>query len=199
MKNGKSSKWVSWLLGGFLIIIGVVMFVHDASFIFTGKTVDLNEILKNGGELPRDKYVTYTCEVPLGSYAETTTRAGGIIPLPGKTVSYAFYAENNMIMTIAASKKSLKTELDDQADAYYYYDETKPVKVTGCFQVNSADVDRLLEQYITQGGLNGEDITLSSYCIDTTKTRPKLAVMYTLMILLGAAVILVTVRSKNRI
>jgi len=43
-----------------IIALAVIMFVHDSSFILTGKTVDLNQILENNEELPRDKYVTYT-------------------------------------------------------------------------------------------------------------------------------------------
>ena len=70
----KKSK-VGLLIGLFFTAIGIVMFAFDASYILLGRTVDLNKVLEEGGELPRDKVVTYTCEVPIGNYAEMQTHS----------------------------------------------------------------------------------------------------------------------------
>lgn len=199
MANRKqNSPLLCFLLGAVFTILSLVMIIHDASFIFLGRTVDLNEIMKNGGEPPRDKYVTYTCYMPLGGYAETTEYAAGIIPLPGKAESHAFIAENGMIMTIQTKNKQTKKDLAHAAEDFYFEDEVTPVEVVGCFQINSPDVDRLLEQFAAQSGIDTEEIALSSYCIDTTKTRLKITVMYVFMLALGVICIIMGIKSVIR-
>ncbi|MBO5558589.1 hypothetical protein [Ruminococcus sp.] len=70
----KKSK-VGLLIGLFFTVTGIIMSAFDASYILLGRTVDLNKVLEEGGELPRDKVVTYTCEVPTGNYAEMQTHS----------------------------------------------------------------------------------------------------------------------------
>ena len=61
MKTIKRKNSITLLLVGIVfVIIGVALTIHFASYIFLGKTVDLNEVLKNGEELPIDKFVSYT-------------------------------------------------------------------------------------------------------------------------------------------
>lgn len=45
-----------------ILFIGLSLFllISNASYYFLGKTVDLNEVLKNGEELPKGKFVSYT-------------------------------------------------------------------------------------------------------------------------------------------
>ncbi|MBQ2264164.1 MAG: hypothetical protein II341_02070, partial [Oscillospiraceae bacterium] len=54
------------LLGVVMIGLSIVMYVREASYIFMGETLDLNEIIDEGGEMPRGEYVTFTVEYPLG-------------------------------------------------------------------------------------------------------------------------------------
>lgn len=197
MKNGSSSR-LGIILGVVFIVMALALFIHDASYIILGNTVDLNQILKDGGELPRDKYVTYTCSAPLGGYAETRSTISGIIPLPGTSESHAFLAENGTIMTIETSKKSLKSELAKQSDNLYAGVEVKPVTVEGCLQVNSGDVDRLLESYFSGFEYEGDGVELTYFVIDTTKTRLKITLMYVAFMALGAFLLIFGIKQKRK-
>jgi len=180
------------ILGVFLAAIGVIMFVHDADFIFTGNTADLNQILEENSEIPRDKYVTYTCSYCLGNYGETQSY-WGFIPLPGKSQQFAFIGENGMIISVKAGKKSLVEDLRVLSESDYDEDYT-PVTFTGCVQTNHPDLDRYLESYLSGVDFENSDLQLTYLEIDTTKTRPKLVFMYTAIILIGAGCIIFAVR-----
>ena len=154
-----------------------------------GHTVDLNEILINGEELPRDQYVTYQCSVPFGNYAETRSYAGGVIPLPGKTQQFAFLGENDMILSAEIGRKSKIQEMTELTDDYYHGEGFESVTLVGCFEINSPDMDRYLANYFSDIDLEEEGIYLTSYVINATKTRLKQAILYLLLLALGAVVL----------
>ncbi len=179
--------------------MAAVILVHDAGYIFTGKTVNLNEILENGDELPRDKYVTYTCSYPLGNYAETKQTISGVIPLPYKTQQYALLCENGIIMSAEVSKKAKIEELDEAIDDVYC-GETVSVTLTGCLITNNPEMNGYLSEFLTAVGIDTEnsDIQQTYYLIDTTKTRLQLFLMYTFLLALGLFLIVVDIRKYRK-
>lgn len=185
----KLKKVPGILLGVFLTGLALVLFLHDAGYLFMGHTVDLNEILINGEELPRDKYVTYQCSVPFGNYAETRSYVGGVIPLPGKTQQFAFLGENDMILSAEIGRKSKIQEMTELTDDYYHGEGYEPVTLVGCFEINSPDMDRYLVNYFSDIDLEEEGIYLTSYVINATKTRLKQALLYLFLLALGAVVL----------
>ena len=187
------------ILGLFLSGLSIVLFVHDAEYIFTGKTVDLNEILKNNEELPRDKFVTFTCEFPIDNYAETQQYINGIIPLPFKTQQYAMLGENGMIFSAEIGKKAKIAEMD-QALEEFYDDGTVSVTLTGNLQINSPQMDSFLNECVeyifgNAGDLDSYGFYVTSYVIDTTKTRLSQALLYIFLLAIGAVLIVVSIRA----
>ena len=193
MRSGKRKSLVSLLIGLFFTAMILVLFIHDASYIFTGKTVDLNEILESGGELPRDKYVSYTCEYPLGNYAEEQTYIDGFIPSPFKSQLYAMideYDGEGMIFSAKVNKKAKISEFDSVVD-----EQTESVTVVGCLQTISPDAFNYLEQ--SCGYIGGDDVTLTYYVIDSTKTRFSLIVLYTFGLAIGVFCLVTYFRKKG--
>ena len=187
------------ILGLFLSGLSIVLFVHDAEYIFTGKTVNLNEILKNNEELPRDKFVTFTCEFPIDNYAETQQYINGIIPLPFKTQQYAMLGENGMIFSAEIGKKA-KIEEMDQALEEFYDDGTVSVTLTGNLQINSPKMDSFLNECVEYLFGDADDLRsygfyVTSYVIDTTKTRLSQALLYIFLLAIGAVLILASIRA----
>lgn len=188
------------ILGIFFVVITLALFIHDAEYIFTGKTVDLNEILASGEELPRDKFVTYTCKAPIGNYAETQEYISGIIPLPFKTQQYAMIGENGMIFSAKIGKKAKIEEMDDAVDAFYD-DETVLVTLTGNLQINSSKMDTFLEEFVSymiDSDQESSELFLTSFVIDTTKTRLSLSLLYIFMFALGAFMTVAGIRTARR-
>lgn len=188
------------ILGILLIVAAVALFVHDAEYIFTGNTVSLNEILENGEELPRDKYVTYTCTMPLGNYAETREYLGGIIPLPISSQQYAMLDESGMILSAEINKKSKITEMEDAAEAFFD-DEAVTVTIEGCFEINGSRMDDYLQEYIgyfmTGEEMDEEGIFLTSYAVNTTKTRVSQVLLYVSVAVIGVAIIVASVVKRR--
>ena len=168
-----------------IIVLAVFMFVHDSAFIFTGKTVDLNELLENNEELPQDTYVTYTCTFPIGNYAETKQTINGIIPLPFKSQEYAIICENGMIISSEISKKSKIKEMDKAVEKVYNGEDVT-VELKGCLQTISPDMRNYLEEAFG-AEIADEGYELTNFAIDTTMTRLKITLLYIFLFLVGLA------------
>ena len=191
---------VAILLGLFLSGLSVVMFIHDFEYIITGNTVDLNEILENNGELPRDKFVTFTCEAPVCNYAETRNYINGIIPMPFKSQQYAMIGENGMVFSAKVGKKAKIKEMDQAIDAFYN-DSAVSVKLTGIFQINSPKMDSFLQEgmeYVIGDDMEDSGLFLTSYVIDTTKTRLSQALTYGFLLVIGVFLVVFNIRSLKR-
>lgn len=192
------SKGFNMFLGVVFVGMAVFLFVHDANYIMTGNLVDLNQILEEGGEIPRDTYVKYTCNYVFGNYGETQSYIGGIIPLPGKSQQFAFLGENDMIISAQISDKGKIRDMRQLADACYYNGDCIPVELVGCIQSNGGDMNRFLEQYFSEVDLNYEGLTMSPLVIDTTKTRLKITLTYICFALVGVAVFVSGLKKKNK-
>ena len=176
----KKSK-AALLMGLFFAAIGIVMFAFDAGYILLGRTVDLNKVLAEGGELPRDKVVTYTCEVPIGNYAEMQTYLNGIIPLPAKSQLYAMYDKyggDGIIFSAKLISKYKMAEFDSAVN-----EDTPKITLEGRLMTIDNDAFGYLEQVC--GDLSEENITLTYYVIDTTSSRIEWALMYLFITALG--------------
>lgn len=197
----KKGSIVYSILGIFLTVCAVVLFVHDAAYIFTGNTVDLNEILETGGELPRDKFVTYTCTMPLGNYAESREYLGGIIPLPISSQQYAMLDTSGMVFSAEISKKAKINEMDEAAEAFFD-DKTVTVTIEGSFEIHSREMDEYLQEYtgyfMTDEEMEKQGIYLTSYVVNTTKTRVSLVLLYLATAALGIAILVVSIRKRIR-
>ncbi|MBR1554946.1 MAG: hypothetical protein IJ644_06075 [Oscillospiraceae bacterium] len=187
------------ILGLFLSIMGGILLVHDAEYIFTGNTVNLNEIFENNQELPRDSYVDYTCYCSLGNYAETQQYLNGLIPLPFKSQEYALLTENEIIISAEISKKEKIQEMEQLTDAFFSDDENTslvPVELVGCLQTVSPDMHNFLIEYF-EGTEIAEDV-ITYYVIDTTKTRASQCGLCLGAILLGIFVVFMGIQRKRR-
>ena len=186
------------LLGLFFCIVVTVLFVHDAEYIFTGNTVNLNQVLENNEELPRDKFVTYTCYCSLGNYAESQEYLDGLIPLPFKSQEYALLIENGYIISAEISKKAKIQELDQLTDDFFNNEdnaEVVPVEITGCLQTVSSDMHNLLIEYFEDTGIEEEKLTY--YVIDATETRASRAGLCLFGFLIGGFVIFMGIEKKR--
>lgn len=188
------------IIGVVLAGFSVVMFVHDAEYIFTGKTVDLNEILENDGEVPRDKYVTFTCDIPIDNYAETQQYLNGFIPLPFKTQQYAMLGDNGMIFSAEISKKDKIKEMD-QAIEDFYDDKDVSVTLTGKLQINSSEMDSYLKEcveYDIGDDMDSLGFFVTSYVIDTTQTRLSQSMLCLFAFAIGALFVVLSIRTMLR-
>lgn len=179
------------LLGVVMIGLSIVMYVREASYIFMGETLDLNEIIDEGGEMPRGEYVTFTVEYPLGNYAETREMIAGFIPMPfGTTQQYAMLCEDGSIISAEISKKSKITELE-QAVEDFYNDKPVAVTIVGYVAANDREMNGYLAEltdYLFEGDPASAGVTPTYFVIDTTKTRVSQFFLYFLFMLLGGAV-----------
>lgn len=184
----KSRAVITILLGIFLAGLAAVLFVHDSNYIFTGKTLDLNDILENNGEIPRDKYVTYTCYLPIDNYAETTQTLNGIIPLPFlKTQQYSMLCENGKVISAKVGSKKKIQEMEQALDDFYDTDNAVAVTLTGCIHTISPEMHGYLEEscnYVFEG-LDTTGIDYTYFVIDTTQTRLSQTLMYTFLFFIG--------------
>ncbi|MBR1528976.1 MAG: hypothetical protein IJ642_06710 [Oscillospiraceae bacterium] len=186
------------ILGLLLSIAAAALFIHDAEYIFTGNTIDLNEVLENGEEIPNGKYVTYTCYVPLGNYAETQEYLNGFIPLPFKTQEFAVLTENNMIISAEIGNKNKIQEMEQLTDDFYASDDFYgSMELTGYLGSNNSEMMGYLQEYFEDVDLEAEGISVSWYAIDTTKTRLSSAGLCIGMFLIGGVVIIAGIRKKR--
>ncbi len=179
------------LLGLVMIVLSIVMYVREASYIFMNETLDLNEIIEEGGEMPRGEFVTFTVEYPLGNYAETRELIAGFIPMPfGTTQQYAILCEDGSIISAEVSKKSKITELD-QAVEDFYNDKTAAVTIVGCVAANNSEMNGYLAEftdYLFDGDVASAGVTPTYFLIDTTRTRTSQFFLYFFFLLLGGAI-----------
>ena len=186
------------ILGLLLSIAAAALFIHDAEYIFTGNTIDLNEVLENGEEIPNGIYVTYTCYVPLGNYAETQEYLNGFIPLPFKTQEFAVLTENNMIISAEIGNKNKIQEMEQLTDDFYASDDFYgSMELTGYLGSNNSEMMGYLQEYFEDVDLEAEGISVSWYAIDTTKTRLSSAGLCIGMFLIGGVVIIAGIRKKR--
>ena len=186
------------ILGLLLSIAAAALFIHDAEYIFTGNTIDLNEVLENGEEIPNGKYVTYTGYVPLGNYAETQEYLNGFIPLPFKTQEFAVLTENNMIISAEIGNKNKIQEMEQLTDDFYASDDFYgSMELTGYLGSNNSEMMGYLQEYFEDVDLEAEGISVSWYAIDTTKTRLSSAGLCIGMFLIGGVVIIAGIRKKR--
>ncbi len=186
------------IFGLFLSIMGIVLLVHDAGYIFAGNTVDLNEVFENNEQIPEHQYVTYTCWVSLGNYAETNEYYG-FIPT-GKTQQFAVLTENDMIISAEISRKDTIMAMNLLTDATYSEDEDVqpvPVTLTGNLEFNDSEMNGYLSEYFEGVDFDEEGITLTGYSINTTRTRLLQGGLCLGMFLLGGIVIIVGIRKKR--
>ena len=180
-------------LGVLFIGLSLFMLISNASYYFMGKTVDLNEVLKNGEELPQDKFVSYTCEYPIGNYAEEKTYIGGFIPSPFKSQLYAVIDEYNGQGLIFSAKVNKKDKIKEFNSAVN--EQTESVTVVGCFNtIVSYDATSYLEQ--TCGDIGG-DVVLTHFVIDSTKTRFSQLALCVFSLALGVFCLVTFFRKRN--
>lgn len=187
------------IFGICISVLSIGMFAHNAEYILTGNTVDLNEILDNDKELPRGKYVTFICEFPIGNYAETQQYINGIIPLPFKTQQYAMLGNNGMIFSAEIGKKAKIKEMDQAIDTFYN-GGTVSVTLTGKFQINSPEMDSYLEECVDYiiDDIEDSEIFLTSYVIDTTQTRLSQSLLYISGFITGMLIVITNIRTLYR-
>ena len=179
-------------LGVLFIGLSLFMLISNASYYFMGKTVDLNEVLKNGEEIPTDEVVSYTCEYPLGNYAEMQTYINGVIPTPFKSQLYAMIDEHNGKGLIFSAKLNRSNKIEE-------FDKTingQKESVTVVGTIHSIDPESFgyLEQ--TCGDIEG-DIVLSYYVIDTTNTRLSIIALNFFSLALGVFCLVTFFRKRN--
>ena len=191
----KIKKLLFILLGAVVAAVGCVMFCHDSYYIIKGETVDLNEILESGAELPRDTYVTYECKYPLVNYAESRDYYDGVIPMPWVYRQYALLTENNMIISAKIVSKDKTKELDRYIRDMDYESPDTPVVLTGVLIINESEMDRYLVESCGDFAESG-DVMLTSFVIDTTMTRASAAVLYLFVIAVGMIIIVFSVRKS---
>lgn len=180
-------------LGVLFIGLSLFMLISNASYYFMGKTVDLNEVLKNGEELPIDKFVSYTCEYPLGNYAEEQTYIGGFIPSPFKSQLYAMIDEYDGKGLIFSAKVNRNKKIKEFNSAVN--EQTKKVTVVGYFStVARLDASTYLEQNF---GNIGGDVVLSYYGVDSTRTRFSDIALFTFTFALGVFCLVTFFRKRN--
>lgn len=181
---------VAALLGVVMIVLSVVMYTREASYIFMGETLDLNEIINEGGEIPRGEFVTFTVEYPLGNYAETREMIADFIPIPfAKTQQYAIFCEDCRIISAEVSKKSKIAELE-QAVEDFYNDKTAAVTIVGYVAVNNREMNGYLTEltdFLFKGDPASVGVTPTDFVIDTTQTRVSQFFLYFFSLLLGGA------------
>ena len=179
----RSKRITAILLGAFLSAAAIALFLHDAAYLLTGETDNLNEILESGGDPPRDKYVTYTCQISLGNYGETHMKYG-FIPLPGKTEQFAMLDASGLIISAEIGDRAKIAEMLALTE-----NEIGETVLTGCFETNSGDMNRFLAEYFSGADLEQQGAFLTPYVINTTKTRVKQAALYVGVLALGVGVI----------
>ena len=179
----RSKRITAVILGAFLSALAIALFLHDAEYLLTGKTVNLNEILDNGDDPPRDKYVTYACQISLGNYGETRMKYG-FIPLPGKTEQFAMLDASGLIISAEIGDRAKIAEMLSLTES-----GEGEVTLTGCFQTNSGDMSRFLSEYLSGVDWEGRSVFMTPYVIDTTKTRVKQTALYIGVLALGVGVI----------
>ena len=187
------------IFGLFLSIMGIVLLVHDAGYIFAGNTVDLNEVFENNEQIPEHQYVTYTCWTSLGNYAETNEYYG-VIPT-GKTQQFAMLTENDMIISAEISRKDTIIAMNLLTDAVYSDDDEVqlvPVTLTGNLEFNDTEMNGYLSEYFDGVDLEEEGVTLTGYSINTTQTRLLQGGLCLGMFALGIFVIIIGIRKKTR-
>ena len=185
-------------LGVLIFLMGVFMIIRDYDYILTGNTVNLNDVLENDKAVPRSKYVTYTCNASLGNYAETQIYVKEIIPTPIKIQRYALLTDNNVVISAEIRGKSKLEEIDRLVEDTFSLEEDaepEPVVLVGYFSSNSYEMDNLLDEYLSElGDLSEMGVTVTSYKIDTTKTRGGAAALDLFVLVVSVGMVVISVR-----
>ena len=194
MRNRIKNSGIALLLIGIVfVLMGVFLAVHYASYIFLGKTVDLNEVLKNGEELPQGEFVSYTCEYPIGNYCELQTYINGIIPTPSKSQLYAMmdeYDGKGLIYSAKVNNKNKIKEFNRVVNG-----QTESVTVVGSLDTI---VNYDASQYLKNSCSNIEgDVVLTEFVIDSTKTRFSQIALCIFAIALGVFCLVAFIKKKR--
>ena len=188
MNNIKKSGIGMLLVGIFLMIISVLLIVKNADFIFYGKTVDLDEILKNGGEIPQGSFVTYTCDQPLGSYGKEQ-ELFIFIPVGKEGYYYAIFDENGTMLSAKISDEKIRNKIDNLGDG-----EKANIKITGRVR----KLNNEMKMYYLDSLRMKTGFDRSDYYIDTTDTKTSQIVTSVITFLIGGLMVFLFIKMKKK-
>lgn len=187
--GSKSGSWlmtpvrmVAYVMLIMIISTGANFFHKNTKFLQNTKTVDLNEVLREGKAFPEGEFVSLKIYYPLGAYAENTSQltigysGSGDGFQTGKDYYYAIFMEDYTIMSVMVANEDDMAALDrliqsnnENPDLEDYSDLTDYVELTGNLTLlRNSQITDYYKELVTMYGFDSDSEMVRMYVLDAT-------------------------------
>ena len=194
-------KIILLLLGIFLIGFGLITMISSASYIFAGKTRDLNEIAFEGSvDEYENKFVSMDVDAIIDVFAQTRHTINGIIPT-GTDDHYIVWLYDDSFIGLSADKNT--DELDrvledtyDCLDEKTEYLTDKTVYVEGRLKPLKGELSGYYQETLNLWGLSILEDKVYLYTVDTTETRLSVLLQSVTSLIVGLVMLAIAFTDK---
>ncbi len=198
----KTSMILSIILALVLLVFTVVYVGMNFNYMVLGKSIDLNQQLREGKSPEKGDLVTFEVRYVLGNFAETKHKINGIIPT-GTDEHYVVVLDDNSLMAVSVSGSKdvdAMNKLESETKAYLADTDdiskipTSTIKLTGRLETMHSEIQKYYNQALS---------TLSTYTIHNmtlNATHGRLSMFMITFFLLALLVVFIfsAIQSKKK-
>ncbi len=180
--------------------------ILEGSYMFLGKTKNMNEILADGAPLEKGDYVTLDVRFVLGNFAETKHKINGFIPI-GTDQHYLIILDNGSAMPLMIKSKSDIEKLDALINPTWSFlsgetttPPTETLRLSGCISSMNHEIEDYYKQALSTAGLDSTNTTNIYYLtFDATQTRFSKILILLMIVGLFILLIIGAIFSRKRL
>jgi hypothetical protein len=166
------------------IIVAVLCFLGAAfytignwDFMILGKTVNLNEVIADGGSPQKGDHVKLKVYFVLGNFAETKHTINGFIPA-GKEQHYGIMMEDGSVIAVTLKSSSDIDKFEDiynknwnllEAEDYSFLNNY--IEITGTVKTMNSQIEGFYKTALSGADITAADTNIYYLSIDATDTR----------------------------
>ena len=185
-KSQTKSRTASQLRTGMIlsIVVAVLCFVvavfytiGNWDYMILGKTVDLNEVIADGGSPQKGDHVKLKVYFVLGNFAETKHTINGFIPA-GKEQHYGIMMEDGSVIAVTLKSSSDIDKFEeiysknwDLLEAEDYSFMYNFLEITGTVKNMDREIEGFYKTALSGADITAADTNIYYLSIDATDTR----------------------------
>jgi len=161
-----------------LCLVGAAFYtIANWDYMILGKTVDLNEVIADGGSPQKGDHVKLKVYFVLGNFAETKHTINGFIPA-GKEQHYGIMMEDGSVIAVTVKSSSDIDKLDEIYDKNWDLLEAEDysfmynfLEITGKVKTMDSQIEGFYKTALNGADITAADTNIYYLSIDATDTR----------------------------
>lgn len=217
-KKGRIGSAIgSYLLYAIVLVIFLALFsggenlLHQNSKLFQGgKSIDLNEVIASGKELPMDEFVHLDLKAVAGQYATNTSsnETYGAKFKSGVDYYYLVLLEDLRVMTVITSDPKDVAALDELSEALDQYDGSDSIFENAGFpshtftgklvKLTNDQIIGYYKQAASVAGVDASPFEVTMIALDATAVRTDQVLLYAGVPLAAIVLAIILVRRSKK-